>query len=407
MVVASDSAAPSAATLATTLAADALLGDVDIARARRASPILARHDATTTRLKDLLGAPLLASPWLARLARVSFLGTLDLHPGSRVASSRLDHSLGVAGLGFAVGSRLELSPADLRLLVAACLLHDVGHYPLSHAAEPGFLRALGVAHHGVSEWIVRGNGAIPTAQSLRPALERAGLDPELLWSIIVGDAAPPHAALSTLLLAPINLDTLDGIVRTARSFGRRGLRLPPVLFRRAGDDLTIEPAAIPALDRFWALKDRMYGEVINLPSNIVCEAALSRAVAARFAPEVFAAFVGFDDAALRPLANAAAAEAGLLAGADHRFQFAGRQVARDDLARVRKRYFVDPRIVAANGGLRGVEWSRRYRHGRQLVFVTRHQEAVQLPLPGLVSFAGEPTPASWPQLPPGAEGPEI
>jgi len=407
MVAASDSAA----TVAAALAADALLGGVDIdihaARTRRAPPILARQDATTTRLKDLLGAPLLASPWLARLARVSFLGTLDLHPGSRVASSRLDHSLGVAGLGFHVGSRLELSPADLRLLVAACLLHDIGHYPLSHAAEPGFLRALGVAHHGVSEWIVRGNGAIPAAQSLRPALERAGLDPELLWSIIVGDAAPPHAALSTLLLAPINLDTLDGIVRTARSFGRRGLRLPPVLFRRAGDDLTIEPAAIPALDRFWALKDRMYGEVINLPSNIVCEAALSRVVAARFAPEVFAAFVGFDDDALRPLANAVAAEAGLLAGADHQFQFAGRQVARDDLARVRKRYFVDARIEATRGGLRGVEWSRRYRHGRQLVFVTRHQEAVQLPLPGLVSFAGEPTPATWPQLPPGAEGPEI
>jgi len=407
MVAASDSAA----TVAAALAADALLGGVDIdihaARTRRAPPILARQDATTTRLKDLLGAPLLASPWLARLARVSFLGTLDLHPGSRVASSRLDHSLGVAGLGFHVGSRLELSPADLRLLVAACLLHDIGHYPLSHAAEPGFLRALGVAHHGVSEWIVRGNGAIPAAQSLRPALERAGLDPELLWSIIVGDAAPPYAALSTLLLAPINLDTLDGIVRTARSFGRRGLRLPPVLFRRAGDDLTIEPAAIPALDRFWALKDRMYGEVINLPSNIVCEAALSRVVAARFAPEVFAAFVGFDDDALRPLANAVAAEAGLLAGADHQFQFAGRQVARDDLARVRKRYFVDPRIEATHGGLRGVEWSRRYRHGRQLVFVTRHQEAVQLPLPGLVSFAGEPTPATWPQLPPGAEGPEI
>ena len=186
MVAVSDSAA--------SLAADALLADVDRRAPTRSStssartPVLARQDATTTSLKQLLGIPLLASPWLARLGRVSFLGTLDLHPRSRVASSRLDHSLGVAGLGLAVGQRLELSPEDLRLLVAACLLHDIGHYPLSHAAEPGFARALGVAHHGVSEWIVRGNGAIPAAQSLRPALERAGLDPELLWSIIVGEA---------------------------------------------------------------------------------------------------------------------------------------------------------------------------------------------------------------------------
>jgi hypothetical protein len=315
------------------------------ARARGGQvPILARHDATSTRLKELLGAPFLASPWLARLGRVSFLGTLDLHPGSVHASTRLDHSLGVAGLGLQVGAGLGLSPADLRLLATACLLHDIGHYPLSHAAEPGFQRALGVAHHGVSEWIVRGNGSIPPAQSLRPALERAGIDPDLLWAVIVGEAAPPHAALSSLLLAPINLDTLDGIVRTARSFGRRGMKLPPILFRRDGDQLMLDSTAIPALDRFWALKDRMYGEVINLPSNIVAEAELSRAVADRFGPTIFAGFAGFDDQVLASLADAAARHAGLLTGADDRFCFAGRRVAGDDLPRVRKRYFVDRRV---------------------------------------------------------------
>ena len=62
------------------------------------------------------------------------------------------------------------------------------------------------------------------------------------------------------------------------------MRLPPALFARSGDELVLEPAAIPALDRFWALKDRMYGEVINLPSNIVCEAELSRWIAERYEP---------------------------------------------------------------------------------------------------------------------------
>ena len=254
---------------------------------------------------------------------------------------------------------------------------------------------------------MRGNGSIPAAQSLRPALERAGLDPELLWSIIVGEAAPPHAALSTLLLAPINLDTLDGIVRTARSFGRRGMKLPPALFRREGDDLTLEPDAIPTLDRFWALKDRMYGEVINLPSNIVCEAELSRAVGERFDGDVFGRFEGFDDLALRGLAAAAARDSGLLAGADDRFRFAGRRVSADDLPRVRKRYFVDRRVDVGRGGPCGADWARRYRHGRQLVFVTRHHAAIQLPLPGLVRFADEMTPEAWAALPAGAEGPEI
>lgn len=394
----SDSAASLAASVLADEARDEIAGVV---------PLLARHDVAAKQLKELLGAPLLASPWLTRLGRISFLGTLDLHPHSRHASSRLDHSLGVAGLGLQVGRRLGLDAADLKLLAAACLLHDIGHYPLSHAAEPGFTRALGVAHHGVSEWIVRGNGSIPPAQSLRPALERAGLDPDLLWSIIVGDAAPPHAALSRLLLAPINLDTLDGIVRTARSFGRRGLRLPPIMFQRSGDELLIDPAAIGALDRFWALKDRMYGEVINLPSNIVCEAALSSAVAERFTGGVFERYASFDDHALRGLADAAARDAGLRDGADDRFKFAGRRVASDDLPRVRKRYFVDRRVEPGSAGLRSADWTRRYRHGRQLVYVTQQHAAIQLPLPGMVSFADEPLPELWTQLPPGAEGPEI
>ena len=367
--------------------------------------VYGRNRATMARLQSLLGAPLLASRWLARLARISFLGTLDLHPHSREASTRLDHSLGVACLGLQVGAELGLTASDLRLLVAACLLHDIGHYPLSHAAEPGFARALGVAHHGVSEWLVRGNGAIPVSQSLRPALERAGLDPELLWAVIVGEAPPPHAALSSLLLAPINLDTLDGIRRTARSFGRRGLRLPPALFARSGDDLMLEPAAIPALDRFWALKDRMYGEVINLPSNIVCEAELSRVVAEQFDRAVFGRFAGFDDAALGSLAAAAARDAGLLAGADDRFHFTGRRVSGDDLPRVRKRYFVDRQVEPGAAGLRRADWALRYRHGRQLVFVTQQHAATQLALPGL-GWDGDEVADSW-IAPPGAEGPEI
>lgn len=375
------------------------------AEAAALAAVLGRHRGVAQRVQRLLGAPLLASPWLARLARVSFLGTLDLHPHSRQATTRLDHSLGVAALGLQVGAELRLTAADLKLLVAACLLHDIGHYPLSHAAEPGFARALGVAHHGVSEWIVRGNGPIPAARSLRPALERAGLDPELLWAVIVGEAAPPHAALSALLLAPINLDTLDGIPRTARSFGRRGLRLPPALFARSGDELLLEAAAIPALDRFWALKDRMYGEVINLPSNIVCEAGLSRAVAERFDRAVFGRFTGFDDAALAPLVAAAAREAGLLAGADDRFHFAGRRLSGEDLPRVRKRYFVDRRVEPGAAGLTRADWARRYRHGRQLVYVTRQHAATQLALPGL-DWDSEAAPDAW-IAPPGSEGPEI
>ncbi len=354
--------------------------------------------AAAARITAVVGAPLLASPWLARLSRVSFLGTLDLHPRSARATTRLDHSLAVAALGLQAGEALGLAARELQLLVTACLLHDIGHYPLSHAAEPGFVRALGVAHHGVSEWIVRGNGEIPGDASLRPTLEAAGLDPEVVWSVIVGDGS--QAALSSLLLGPINVDTLDGIVRTARAFQQPGVRLPAVLFARDGDELTLAPAAIPALDKFWALKDRMYADIINLPSNIVCEAALSRAVEGAFDRGIFGRFVGFDDAALAELASASATASGLSRGSDDRFQFTRRPVTGDDLPRARKRYHVDPRVEPGPRGLRRADWSLRYRHGRQLMYVSQQAAATQLLLPGFGE--GDDMP-----IPPGAEGPEI
>lgn len=361
-------------------------------------------------LTDLLGAPLLRSPWVERLGRVSFLGTLDWHPRSRRPATRLDHSLGVAALGLEVGRALDLPTAQLRPFVAACLLHDVGHYPLSHAAEPGFSRALGVAHHGVSEWIVRGNGAIDEASSLRPLLERVELDPDLVWSVISGDAQGPFADLSRLLLAPVNLDTLDGIVRTARTFRRPGLRLPSPLVRRRGDDLLLTPEALPVVDRFWRLKDQVYCDVINLPSNIVCEAELSRAVASAFERDVFARFAAFDDAALRPLADDHARRSGLSEGQDERFQttrsppHAG---APEAVARVRKRYYVDPNAAPGPHGLPLREWGRRYRHARQLAFVSARRGGGQLALPGLERDPAQEDMSPWPVIPPGAEGPEI
>lgn len=354
-------------------------------------------------LVRLLGAPLLDSPWVQRLGRISFLGTLDWHPRSHDPATRLDHSLGVAALGLRFGTALELARGDLRHFVAACLLHDIGHFPLSHAAEPGFERALGVAHHGVSEWIVRGNGAIPAELSLRPVLQAAGLDPDLVWAIIGG-----HRDLSALLLAPINLDTLDGIVRTAHTFGRAGVRLPRAVFVRRGRELLIDADALPVIDRFWALKDRIYSEVINLPSNIVCEAELSRAVADAFDARVFTRFAEFDDAALRALADAHARRSGLSEGQDDRFQRTRvpPEAGDDVVPRVHKRYFVDTSVEAGPHGLPRKQWSRRYRHTRQLAFVSPRHAAAQLTLPIGLDDHVHTDMSRWTAIP-GAEGPEI
>lgn len=343
------------------------------------------------KLRAVVGDRLLASPWLARLGRISFLGTLDYHPASKRSSSRLEHSLGVAALGLRVVDDLALDRARARPFVAACLLHDIGHFPLSHAAEPGFARALGASHHEVSEWIIRGNGAIERGRSLRPDLEAAGIDPEVTWALITGETDDPSLRpLAALLRAPINLDTLDGILRAARAFQIKGLRLPERLFLAAdaadaGDvgSIQIAAAALPLFDRFWALKDRVYGDVIALPSNLLCEAGLSAAVESRYNRSIFAAFERFDDAALAGLVAEQVEQSGLGRGVDDHFRFLPFAEGGALLRRARKRYHVDRSVLPAESGLSLETWPKRYRHERQVMILVPAEPHSQLSLPGI------------------------
>jgi hypothetical protein len=349
------------------------------------------------RLVELLGEPLLSSPWLDRLGRISFLGTLDAHPRSRRASTRLEHSLAVAGLAADAARALELPRERARLFVCAALLHDIGHYPLSHAAEPAFTKSLGAGHHEVGRWLLLGDGPIPPARSLRPVLERLDIDPELTWAIIDrGDAlAPELRPLAELLAAPINLDTLEGISRVARDFRLHRRKLPEQIFTWVDGELGIARAAIAAVDRFWELKDHVYDRVINLPSNILAEARLCELVAANVDWQIFDTLDRFDDRALRNRLGDDALDRAQLDGnedrdyelwtsPDYADRVADAAPRHHVLIRTRKRYFVDRSVDPHANGLPLRDWSSRYRHDKHTGWlVSRQQAQLSLPLPGL------------------------
>ena len=361
------------------------------------------------RVSELVGGALLASPWLARLGRISFLGTLDAHPRSHRASTRLEHSLGVAKLGCDAAEALALAPERARLFVVACLLHDIGHYPLSHAAEPAFSKVLGAGHHEVGRWIVLGTGPIPRLRSLRPVLEQLGVDPDEAWAVIdrpaqLGEDLRP---LAELLKAPINLDTLEGIHRVARDFRLSRRKLPERIFTWVDGELGIDRAALPAIDQFWLLKDRVYDRVINLPSNILAEARLCELVASKIDREVLDVLDGFDDLALRRRLGSEALDRALLdGGEDGDYELwssasygeivasstlaepspANEAAARREpiLVRTRKRYYVDRSVEGLPAGLPLRDWSRRFRHERTRGWlVSRRQDQLSLPLSGI------------------------
>ena len=144
-----------------------------------------------------------------RLRYVRQLGLAHLvYPGA--THTRFEHALGayhlasqaVALLGER-GSLQQVDPADVQIVRAAALLHDIGHYPFSHALEE-----IGAPHHEEVARPLITSG--PVADILRRSL---GTDaPQRIVAFVRGESSSP---LQGLISGSIDLDKLDYLRRDA------------------------------------------------------------------------------------------------------------------------------------------------------------------------------------------------
>lgn len=205
---------------------------------------------------------LLSTTPLRRLAGIGFLGAIDLirHGSGRSAHrrrhNRLEHTLGVARLADTYAREAGLCQNRRRLLLAAALLHDVGHGPLSHTLEPVFAEAFGVDHHAMTRRIVRGETHY--GRAVYSALRAANLDPDDVLAMIDGYYDGPDAFL---FAGSINFDTLDGIVRSRAFMGPRAA--PRVMLRAVRHWAQTGRAPLSEFDAFWTLKHDVYTLLIG------------------------------------------------------------------------------------------------------------------------------------------------
>jgi uncharacterized protein len=158
-----------------------------------------RLDDTAMRLVD--SAP------FQRLRYVRQLGLAHLvYPGA--THTRFEHALGAYHLARRAlemlrerGALAAVDPAEPAIVRAAALLHDLGHYPFSHALEE-----IGAPHHEevARPLITRGE----VADVLRDALGHDA--PERIMRLVCGDSLSP---LQGLISGSLDLDKLDYLRR--------------------------------------------------------------------------------------------------------------------------------------------------------------------------------------------------
>ena len=158
---------------------------------------------------DPLAMRLIDSPAFQRLRYVRQLGLAFLvYPGA--THSRFEHALGTYHLARRALSLLDERGSlhgigrDLCLTVRiAALLHDIGHYPFSHALEE-----IGALHHEAVARPLITEGAV--ADALRSAV---GDDtPDEIIALIGGTSRSP---LQRLISGSLDLDKLDYLRRDA------------------------------------------------------------------------------------------------------------------------------------------------------------------------------------------------
>jgi uncharacterized protein len=219
--------------------------------------------------RDPLFKTIIASAPFQRLADISFMGAIDYLSMAAFLNkeprTRFAHSLGVAGLANFISIKRNYSRELRKHLIAASLLHDIGHAPLSHSVEPYLKESLGLDHHEIGAMII--NGKVESSRSLNEYLQ-SNFDLGFIRSLI--DRVAPDSDGGDLFSDKINIDTIDGIIRACECY---------LNYSTVPDRLDVARAAffpdteerLSVLEIFWGLKNIVYKDLVHSATSVLAD----------------------------------------------------------------------------------------------------------------------------------------
>ena len=203
---------------------------------------------------------LIDSPEFQRLRYIKQLGLLNLvFPGAN--HTRFEHSLGTYYIASLMGEYFHIEDRDV--LLAASILHDIGHPPMSHSLEEIFLKLYGKDHQGVGSSIISGSGEY-SGSNIPAILERYSIDPALVGKI-VKEGSREFPLISSIISGSIDADELDYLRRDAFFTGVAiglvdHMRIINTI-RVDKDTFVIEEKGIPAAESLLISRVLMYNSV--------------------------------------------------------------------------------------------------------------------------------------------------
>jgi len=210
---------------------------------------------------------LVSHPWFQRLRNIRQLGLSSyVYPGA--VHSRFQHSLGAMYLtGQAVHTLrtkgIEISAEEEESVLAAILLHDIGHGPFSHALEHSLIEEM--PHEMMSLLIME-------------ELNRQ-TDGRLTDAIAVFRGEYPRRFFHDLITGQMDMDRMDYLRRdsffTGVIEGSVGSDRIIRMLNVADDRLVVDEKGIYSVEKFLIARRMMYWQVYNHRTVVSAEKLLT------------------------------------------------------------------------------------------------------------------------------------
>lgn len=209
---------------------------------------------------------LIAHPYFQRLRRISQMGLSYLvYPGAH--HTRFHHALGCMHLmrkaiDVLRFKQVEITKAEEKGLLAAILLHDIGHGPFSHALE--FALVPKVSHETLS---------LQFMEQLNQEFDGALTD-----AIQIFKGQHPKRFLNQLVSSQLDVDRLDYLKRdsfyTGVAEGNISSERMITMLNVANGCLVVEEKGIYSVEKFLMARRFMYWQVYLHKTSLVAEQLL-------------------------------------------------------------------------------------------------------------------------------------
>jgi uncharacterized protein len=226
--------------------------------------------------------PLVNTSALQRLRGIRQLALANLvYPGA--LHTRFDHTLGVTHVAGMMAEQLKIDAGELRLVLLAALLHDIGHGPFSHVSEESLSRFAdrttlkeGQKDHKIHE--------VVTAEIIRTDAELGKLLKEeernnVCTLLKQGFGRP---ILKQIVSGPLDADKQDYLLRDSRfcgvEYGKFDLHQLQRSLLLDEEDLMIDPDGVHAVEQFVLAKYHMTANVYRHRVRLITDQMIGRAI---------------------------------------------------------------------------------------------------------------------------------